>query len=110
MTMMTTTAPGYGPITTVDQLVARFENSAFDCKTEYDLTSTATRAEIAKDSASPRGYRPSPQSNRLRFDAASCSSRAAFFSSAIRAGSVSRRWFQSSLPYFHTLPKVRSAL
>jgi|CZKU01.1.fsa_nt_gi hypothetical protein len=39
------------PITTVDQLVARFESSTLDYKTTYDLSTSATRYDIAKDVA-----------------------------------------------------------
>ena len=38
------------PITTVEQLAARFESSSLDYKTEYDL-STPDRCEMAKDVA-----------------------------------------------------------
>jgi hypothetical protein len=38
-------------ITSVEQLVARFENSTLDYKAKYDLSNKATRCEIAKDVA-----------------------------------------------------------
>ncbi len=37
------------PITSVEQLVGRFENGIFDYKTTYDLSTKATRYDIAKD-------------------------------------------------------------
>src|SRR5580700_2411369 len=39
------------PITTVEQLVARFESSALDYKTTYDLAKPGVRYDIAKDVA-----------------------------------------------------------
>jgi Putative DNA-binding domain len=39
------------PITTVEQLIARFENSTLDYKVTYDVAQRATRADLASDVA-----------------------------------------------------------